>query len=294
MDTQKRYPQVFSCEFFPPHDQEERDKLVRVREQLIQGLDPAFFSVTYGAGGSTRNRTIDAVLDIQLNSPVPAAPHLTCVGSTRGNIRALLEHYQRHGIRRIVALRGDLPSGTLDPGELRYANELVAFIRETTGQHFEIEVAAYPEVHPQAQSPRRDLENFRRKVEAGADSAITQYFYNIDAYLRFIDDCQQLGIDIPIVPGIMPITNYKQLARFSDMCGAEIPRWIRCRLEAYGNNRDALRAFGLEVVGELCRRLLEQGAPGLHFYTMNQSAPTLALWQALGLKAARTPQAVSS
>ena len=294
MDTQKRYPQVFSCEFFPPHDQEERDKLVRVREQLIQGLDPAFFSVTYGAGGSTRNRTIDAVLDIQLNSPVPAAPHLTCVGSTRGNIRALLEHYQRHGIRRIVALRGDLPSGTLDPGELRYANELVAFIRETTGQHFEIEVAAYPEVHPQAQSPRRDLENFRRKVEAGADSAITQYFYNIDAYLRFIDDCQRLGIDIPIVPGIMPITNYKQLARFSDMCGAEIPRWIRCRLEAYGNNRDALRAFGLEVVGELCRRLLEQGAPGLHFYTMNQSAPTLALWQALGLKAARTPQAVSS
>lgn len=280
---QNRHSPVFSAEFFPPHDQEGRDKLARVRERLIQGIRPAFISVTYGAGGSTRNRTIDAVLDIQLNSPVPAAPHLTCVGSTRESIRALLEHYRDHGIGRIVALRGDLPSGTLDPGELRYANELVAFIRETTGRHFHIEVAAYPEFHPQAASPRRDLENFRRKVAAGADSAITQYFYNLDAYLRFVDDCQRLGVDIPIVPGIMPITNYKQLARFSDMCGAEIPRWIRSRLEAYGEDRAAIRAFGLEVVANLCRRLLEQGAPGLHFYTMNQSAPVLALWQALGL-----------
>lgn len=283
MDPQKQPLQVFSCEFFPPHDDEGAEKLRHTRTRLLQ-LYPAFFSVTYGAGGSTRNRTMETVLDIQLNGSVEAAPHLTCIGSTKESIRAILQHYRSHSIHRIVALRGDLPSGMRTPGEFRYANELVEFIRTETGDHYQIEVAAYPEFHPQAPSAEQDLANFKRKAEAGADSAITQYFYNIDAYLNFVDKCQELGIDIPIVPGIMPITNYTQLARFSDACGAEIPRWIRKRLEGFGDDRASLRAFGLDVVTELCQRLLKQGAPGLHFYTMNRAQPTLTIWDRLGLR----------
>jgi methylenetetrahydrofolate reductase (NADPH) len=284
MQSQLQHLTVFSCEFFPPNTDEGAEKLRNVRTALAC-LPPAFFSVTYGAGGSTRDRTLEAVLDIQLHSGIEAAPHLTCVASTREGVRAILDHYMTKGIHRLVALRGDMPSGAgmRAPGEFRYANELVEFIRAETGNHFHIEVAAYPEFHPQAPSAERDLDNFQRKVEAGADSAITQYFYNIDAYFGFIDSCEQRGIELPIVPGIMPITNYTQLARFSDMCGAEIPRWIRKRLEGFGDDRDSLRAFGLDVVTELCLRLLEQGAPGLHFYTMNQTNPTLAIWERLGL-----------
>ncbi len=282
METQRRFPQVFSFEFFPPKTAEGEARL-RAAWQALAPLRPAFFSVTYGAGGSTRERTLETVLAIQRDSGVPVAPHLSCIGSTRAAIAELLERYRAAGIRRLVALRGDLPSGMVEPGELRYANELVAFIRETTGAHFHIEVAAYPEFHPQAPSAQADLEHFRRKVEAGADSAITQYFYNADAYFRFVTDCERMGLAIPIVPGIMPITNHAQLARFSDACGAEIPRWIRKRLEAYGDDLESLRAFGADVVADLCRRLLEAGAPGLHFYTLNRAGPVLAIWERLGL-----------
>jgi methylenetetrahydrofolate reductase (NADPH) len=282
MESQKRHPQIFSCEFFPPTTDEAVEKLHVTRRQLAS-LHPAYFSVTYGAGGSTRNRTLEAVLDIQLNCEVDAAPHLTCIASTRENIRAILNHYRSHRIRRIVALRGDIPAGMRNPGQFRHANELVEFIRAETGDYFHIEVAAYPEFHPQAPTPAGDLANFKRKVETGANSAITQYFYNPDAYFYFIDSCQKMGMDLPIVPGIMPITNYSQLVRFSDACGAEIPRWIRKRLEGFDDDRESIRAFGLDVVTELCARLLEQGAPGLHFYTMNQAEPTLAIWERLGL-----------
>jgi len=282
MNSQTRFPKIFSCEFFPPHDAEGMDKLRRTRAELLC-LRPEFFSVTYGAGGSTRERTLATVMEIQEEAQVPAAPHLTCIGSSRDSIRAILHRYQEQGIRHIVALRGDLPSGMRVAGEFRHANELVAFIRAETGDYFHIEIAAYPEFHPQAVSAGDDLERFRLKVEAGADGAITQYFYNFDAYCRFIDSCERLAIAIPIVPGIMPITNFTQLARFSDACGAEIPRWIRSRLESFGEDMASLREFGLDVVTDLCRRLLEQGAPGLHFYTMNRAAPTLAIWQRLGL-----------
>jgi methylenetetrahydrofolate reductase (NADPH) len=282
MNSQQQHPQIFSCEFYPPQDEAGFAQLRQTRTELAK-LHPAFFSVTYGAGGSTRDRTIGAVLEIQQEGLVEAAPHLTCIGSTRENIQVILEHYQAKGIRHIVALRGDLPSGMRIPGEFRYANELVEFIRAKTGDHFHIEVAAYPEFHPQASSVEQDLNNFRRKVEAGADSAITQYFYNSDAYFSFIDSCEKLDLDLPIVPGIMPITNYKQLVRFSDSCGAEIPRWIRKRLESFGDDLASIRAFGLDVVTDLCQCLLEQGAPGLHFYTMNRSGPTLAIWDRLGL-----------
>jgi methylenetetrahydrofolate reductase (NADPH) len=282
MDSQKHYPKIFSCEFFPPNTDEGMRKLFAAREELMR-MRPAFFSVTYGAGGSTRERTFEAIQAIQAHSGVDAAPHLTCVASTRSGIREILDHYRAQGIHRIVALRGDLPSGMREFGEFRYANELVAFIRAETGDYFHIEVAAYPEFHPQAPSPERDLFNFQRKVEAGANSAITQYFYNPDSYFRFVDDCQRLRLDLPIVPGIMPITNHTQLARFSDACGAEIPRWIRKQLEGFGEDRDALRAFGLDVVTDLCQRLLAGGAPGLHFYTMNQAGTTLAIGERLGL-----------
>lgn len=276
------WPQIFSCEFFPPNTDEGMRKLFTAREELMR-MRPAFFSVTYGAGGSTRERTFEAIQTIQAYSGVDAAPHLTCVASTRTGIREILDHYRTQGIHRIVALRGDLPSGMREFGEFRYANELVEFIRAETGDYFHIEVAAYPEFHPQAASPERDLLNFQRKVAAGANSAITQYFYNPDSYFRFLDDCQRLGLDLPIVPGIMPITNYLQLARFSDACGAEIPRWIRKRLESFGEDRDAIRAFGLDVITDLCQRLLSGGAPGLHFYTMNQAGTTLAIGERLGL-----------
>ena len=282
MESQKKHPKVYSFEFFPPKTEKGVANLRNTRDELA-GLDPRFFSVTFGAGGSTRERTFDTVCEIQHESDIEAAPHLSCIGSTKDSIRDILNLYRKEHIHHIVALRGDLPSGMGLPGEFRYANELVEFIRAESGDHFHIEVAAYPEFHPQARDADTDLANFKRKVDAGADSAITQYFYNPYAYFHFVERCEKLGIDLPIVPGIMPITNYTQLARFSDMCGAEIPRWIRKRLEAYGDNRDSIRAFGEEVVTEMCQALLDAGAPGLHFYTMNQAGPSKAIWKNLGL-----------
>ena len=270
----------FSLEFFPPKTDEGREKLRAVRAELVSAIAPAYISVTFGAGGSTQEGTFDTVKEIE-DSGTAAAPHLSCVGSTKDSIRELLKRYQDAGISRIVALRGDMPSGMRDAGELHYANELVAFIRQETGDHFHIEVAAYPEFHPQATSAQADLNHFADKVKAGANGALTQYFYNADAYFRFLEDAQALDINVPIIPGIMPITNYKNLARFSDACGAEIPRWIRQRLEGFGDDLESVRAFGLDVVSELCQTLLDGGAPGLHFYTMNQSGPTLALWNNL-------------
>ncbi len=270
-----------SIEFFPPQSAEGADKLRLVRQRLAV-LKPEFFSVTFGAGGSTQERTFETVFDIQREGH-PAAPHLSCIGSTRPYIREILERYRAAGIRRIVALRGDLPSGVGTPGELRYANELVEFIRAETGEHFHIEVAAYPEYHPQAKSPRDDLLAFKRKVDAGADSAITQYFYNIDAYLHFRDECAALGVDVPIVPGIMPIVSFSKLARFSDACGAELPRWMRRKFEAFGDDSDSIKAFGLDVVSQLCEKLIAAGAPGLHFYSMNQASATLAICERLGI-----------
>jgi methylenetetrahydrofolate reductase (NADPH) len=265
----------FSFEFYPPKTAEGEASLQRVHEQLA-ALEPDFFSVTFGAGGSTRDLTFDTVVGIQ-NKGIPAAPHLSCVASTRENIRAILNNYRQHGISRIVALRGDLPSGMMSAGEFRYANELVEFIRAETGDYFEIHVAAYPEVHPQAPNAATDFNNFRRKVQAGANAAITQYFYNAEAYFYFVEQCEKAGITIPIVPGIMPITQYAQLFRFSEMCGADIPRWLRKKLEGYGDDRAAIQAFGLDFVTGLCQRLLDGGAPSLHFYTMNQAVPTLGI-----------------
>ena len=270
-----------SIEFFPPQTPEGVEKLRAVREKLAV-LKPEFFSVTFGAGGSTRERTFAVVKEIAAEG-FNAAPHLSCIGSTRQNIRDILNDYRSAGIRRIVALRGDLPSGTAEAGEFRYANELVEFIRKETGDHFRLEVAAYPEWHPQARFPRDDLANFVRKVKAGADSAITQYFYNADAYFHFVDEVRALGVDIPIVPGIMPIASFSKLARFSDACGAELPRWMRRKFEGLGDATDAIRAFGLDIVTELCERLLAGGAPGLHFYSMNQSALTLEICKRLGI-----------
>ncbi|MES2741131.1 MAG: methylenetetrahydrofolate reductase [NAD(P)H] [Pseudomonadota bacterium] len=269
----------FSIEFFPPKTAEGANKLRLTREQLSL-LGPKYFSVTFGAGGSTQQGTLDTVLDI-MAAGQQAAPHLSCVGGSRASIGAILKQYQGHGIRRLVALRGDLPSGYGGAGELRYASELVEFIRAETGDWFHIEVAAYPEVHPQARSPQDDLQAYARKVQAGADAAITQYFYNADAYFRFVDETRKLGLDVPIVAGVMPITNYTQLQRFSDMCGAEIPRWIRLKLASYGDDSASIKAFGLDVVSQLCERLLAGGAPGLHFYSMNQAQATSALWQRL-------------
>jgi methylenetetrahydrofolate reductase (NADPH) len=272
---------TFSFEFFPPQTPEGVEKLRATRRQLAQ-LKPAFFSCTFGAGGSTRDRTLETVLEIQ-GEGLPAAPHLSCIGSTGENIRAILHRYRQAGIRRIVALRGDLPSGVGDVGEFRYANELVSFIRRETGDWFHVEVAAYPEYHPQARSPQDDLANFVRKVDAGADSAITQYFYNADAYEHFVDQAQGAGVKIPIVPGIMPISNFSKIARFSDACGAEVPRWIRRMFESFGDDAASVRAFGLDVVTALCDRLLSAGAPGLHFYTLNQAGLSSTVWQRLGL-----------
>ena len=273
---------IYSFEFFPPKTAEGISRLAATSATLAD-LKPRFFSVTFGAGGSTRGHTFETVVDLQKNTGIDTAPHLSCISSTRGNIREALTAYQDKGISHMVALRGDMPSGMVEAGEFRYANELVSFIREETGDHFHIEVAAYPEYHPQANSPDRDLANFTRKVDAGANSAITQYFYNPDAYFRFVDRCASAGINIPIVPGIMPVTNYHQLARFSDACGAEIPRWMRKRLEAYGDDIASIRAFGEEVVTSLCARLLKEGAPGLHFYTMNRAEPVVAIWNNLSL-----------
>ena len=273
-------PEV-SIEFFPPQTPEGIEKLRGVRAQLAT-LKPKFFSVTYGAGGSTRERTFAIVKEIVAEGH-EAAPHLSCIGSTRASIREILDEYRGAGIRRIVALRGDPPSGTAEAGEFRYANELVEFIRAETGDHFSLEVAAYPEWHPQARFPRDDLANFVRKAKAGANSAITQYFYNADAYFHFVDEIRKLGIDIPVMPGIMPIVSFSKLARFSDVCGAELPRWMRRKFEGLGDDTDAIRAFGLDVVTSLCERLLAGGAPGLHFYSMNQSALTLEICKRLGI-----------
>ena len=277
----RRQDLTLSMEFFPPQTSEGVDKLRAVRTKLA-GLGPAFFSCTYGAGGSTRDRTMETVLEMQAEGHA-AAPHISCIGSTRDNIRALLAQYRSADIRHIVALRGDLPSGMAEAGEFRYADELVEFIRLETGDWFHIEVGAYPEVHPQARSARDDLANFKRKVDAGADSAITQYFYSAEAYFRFVEEARALGVGVPIVPGIMPIASYAKLARFSESCGAEIPRWMRKRLEGYADDAVAIRAFGVDVVAELCRRLLEGGAPGLHFYTLNQAALTSEIWKRLAL-----------
>jgi methylenetetrahydrofolate reductase (NADPH) len=266
-----------SFEFFPTQTDAGTEKLLKVRDRLAQE-NPEFISVTYGAGGSTRGRTRAIVKAVQ-ESGVAAAPHLSCVGDSKADLREILLDYKAMGIDRIVTLRGDLPSGSgLANSELRYANELVEFIRQETGDHFTLEVAAYPEMHPQATNFEDDLKNFERKVKAGADSAITQYFFNADSYFHFVDRVRAMGIEIPIIPGIMPITNYSKLARFSDACGAEIPRWVRKQLEAYGDDSESILKFGEEVVSELSRKLLEQGAPGIHFYTMNQAEASLAIW----------------
>lgn len=269
----------FSIEFFPPKTPEGFDKL-RIARAKLALLNPKYFSVTFGAGGTTQQGTLDTVLEIQAEGHA-AAPHLSCVGATRTSIRAILQDFKQQGIKRIVALRGDLPSGYGGAGELRYANELVEFIRLETGDWFHIDVAAYPEVHPQARSPQDDLQNFARKVQAGANAAITQYFYNADAYFQFVDAARKVGVDVPIVAGIMPITNYTQLMRFSDMCGAEIPRWVRLKLASFGDDTASIKAFGVDVVTGLCERLMAGGAPGLHFYSMNQAVPTTAVWERL-------------
>jgi methylenetetrahydrofolate reductase (NADPH) len=269
-----------SIEFFPPQTAEGMEKL-RTTVSRLATLKPEFFSVTYGAGGSTRDRTLATVMEIAAAGH-SAAPHLSCVGSTHDGVREMLAAFSERGIRRIVALRGDLPSGMADAGEFRYANELVEFIRAETGDRFHIEVAAYPEWHPQAKNPREDLLNFKRKVDAGASSAITQYFYNADAYEHFVDQASALGVTVPIVPGIMPIGSFSKLARFSDACGAEIPRWMRRKFEGFGDDADSIRAFGLDVVTELCQHLIARGAPGLHFYSMNQAGLTLEICRRLG------------
>jgi methylenetetrahydrofolate reductase (NADPH) len=281
MDSQRSKARKYSFEFFPPKTPEGMSKLQGTVRQLAQ-LKPDFFSCTYGAGGSTREGTLATVLQIR-EAGHAGAPHLSCVASTKAELRAVIEQYKSHGIRHIVALRGDLPSGLAAAGEFRYASELVAFIRELTGDWFHIEVAAYPEYHPQARRPQQDLMAFKAKIDAGANAAITQYFYNADAYFNFVDQAQAAGIDVPIVPGIMPINNFSQLARFSDACGAEIPRWLRLKLEGFGDDTASIKAFGLDVVTQLCDRLLRNGAPGLHVYTMNQAGPTSTIWQRLGI-----------
>ncbi len=282
MQSQRDHKKAFSFEFFPPRTPEAVGRLQTTRDRLAQ-LKPDYFSVTFGAGGSTREKTFETVLEIRETTGIPAAPHISCIGCSLQVIRETLTTYKEAGINRIVALRGDLPSGSAGYGELRYGNELVEFIRRETGDHFYLEVAAYPEFHPQAPSAKGDLENFKCKVEAGADSAITQYFYNPDAYFRFVESCERYGIDIPIVPGVMPIINHTQLVRFSEACGAEIPRWILRRLRDFGDDRVAIREFGIDVTTELCQQLLEKGAPGLHFYTMNQAEASEAIWRNLGL-----------
>ena len=281
MQSQKKFDKTFSFELFPPKTPEGMEKLKNTVNELNR-LNPAYFSVTYGAGGSTQDRTF-ATVEWLRESDINTAPHLSCIGSHREEIMEILNHYREQGINRIVALRGDMPSGMGEPGDFRYASELVEFIRQESGNHFYLEVAAYPEIHPQAVTAQADFDNFKRKVDAGANSAITQYFYNPDAYCRFIEDCEKRGIDIPVVPGIMPINNFTQLARFSDASGTEIPRWLRKRLEGFGDDLESIRSYGIDVVTNLCQQLLEAGAPGLHFYTMNQAGPSSRLWKNLGI-----------
>ena len=282
MKSQKKYRRLFSFEFFPPRTPEAVGKLQMTRDRLAK-LNPDYFSVTFGAGGSTREKTFETVVEIREATGVSAAPHISCIGFPVSEIREVLNRYKEAGITHIVALRGDLPSGSVGYGDLRYANELVEFIRRETGDHFYIEVAAYPEFHPQSSSAAKDLENLKRKIDAGANSAITQYFYNPDAYFRFVESCEKLGMDIPIVPGVMPIINCTQLVRFSEACGAEIPRWILKRLRDFGDDRVAIREFGIDVTTELCQQLLDGGAPGFHFYTMNQAEASESIWRNLGI-----------
>ncbi|MCG6975818.1 MAG: methylenetetrahydrofolate reductase [NAD(P)H] [Acidiferrobacterales bacterium] len=271
----------YSCEFFPPRTDNGRESWREALAELVK-LKPAYFSCTYGAGGTTQEGTADTLKQI-LAAGFPAAAHITCIGSTEDKIRDLLNQYREMGVNRLVALRGDLPEGMADPGVFHYADELISFIRKESGNDFHIEIAAYPEKHPEAENLQQDMANFKKKALAGADSAITQYFFNTDAYYRFVDSLQDMGVDIPIVPGIMPITNYKQIVRFSAACGAEIPRWILTRLEGYNDDLESIRAFGLDVVTAMCERLLEQGVPGLHFYTLNRAEPTSTIWRNLAL-----------
>lgn len=273
---------TYSFEFFPPRGDAGAEKLAGVRQKLA-AVNPAFFSVTFGAGGTTQTGTLETCVATKADTGCEVAAHISCIGSTKAKIAGLLEQYQAEGINRLVALRGDLLPGMTDPGEFRYANELVEFIRDTTGDAFHIEVAAYPEFHPEADTPEDDLTNLVRKIKAGADAVMTQYFYSPQAYFDLVDRLRAQGIKQPVVPGIMPITNRDQLLRFSDRCGAEIPRWIRRRLEGYGDDMDSIRAFGHDVVVKLCDDLLAAGTPGLHFYTLNRAAPVLALWQDLKL-----------
>ncbi len=284
MESQRKHGRVFSFEFFPPRTDQGVINLRETRKRL-ERLNPAFFSVTFGAGGSTRDRTFETVAEIQRESTAAAAPHLSCIDSTRDGIREILEGYREQGVRYIVALRGDRPSGSVSIGEFRYANELVAFIRETTGDHFRIEVGCYPEFHPEAPDARGDLDNFVRKVRAGADSAITQFFYSADCYYRFVEDCEKRGVDIPIVPGVMPLANYEQQARFAAACKAEIPRWLAKRMEAYADDPQSRLEYGIDVVTDMCRDLLDAGAPGLHFYTLNKAPISERIWHNLGLSA---------
>ena len=277
-----------SFEFFPPKTAEGIANLRETRTQLAT-FNPEFFSVTFGAGGSTTDRTKETVFEIQTEGH-HAAPHISCISSSKDEIRELLAAYQAKGIKRLVTLRGDVPSGEVSAGDFKYANELVSFIRQETGDWFHLEVAAYPEFHPEALSAAKDMANFKRKVEAGANSAITQYFYNADAYFRFVDSCVTDGINVPIVPGIMPIYNYTQLARFSGVCGAEIPRWLRLRLEAYADDMPSLRALGIDVVSELCEVLLTWGVPSLHFYTLNQAGIISTIVNNIGLENSATKE----
>jgi len=278
MKTQQKLQKKFSCEFFPPKTDKGMENLFNTAKVLKTEINPEFFSVTFGAGGSTRDTTFDAVTKIKQNTGCDVAPHLSCIGSSKQQLKEILDEYKQQGITRIVTLRGDMPSGTVSQSDFKYANELISFIRDNYNDQFHLEVAAYPEVHPQAENASKDLKNFVNKVNAGADSAITQYFYNVDSYHYFIDSCEKAGLDIPIVPGIMPITNYSNLARFSDMCGAEIPQWLRRKLEAFADDTDSIKDFGAEFVSEMSQKLLDMGAPGLHFYSMNQSEATLRIW----------------
>lgn len=283
MQSQQKYQQKLSLEFFPPRTEKGLDNLKHAA-QALGAMQPEYMSVTYGAGGTTQEKTLETVRYIQTQTQFEAAPHLTCVGATQQSVLSLLDQYQTMGIKRIVALRGDLPSGMMDPGEFKYASDLVEFIKHQKGDTFHLEVAAYPETHPQARNCDIGIKWFKHKVESGADSAITQYFYNFDSYRYFIDNCEKNGIDLPIIPGIMPITNYENLMRFSQGCGAEVPRWLRCRLESFEEDQAGLIEFGKEVVTELSQKLLDAGAPGIHFYSMNKTQPTLEIAKALTLK----------
>ena len=267
---------ILSCEFFPPRTEQGAENLRRTRQELAS-IQPTYYSVTYGAGGSTRGGTISTIKDIHQNDNINAVPHLTCIGSSKDELQQLLEEYQAMGINRLVTLRGDLPGGGQTQGTFAHTNELVAFIRQTTGDFFTLEVAAYPEVHPESATANSDMENFKRKVDAGADGAITQYFFNIDGYINFLERAEKASINIPIVPGIMPITNFANLKRFSAMCGAEIPRWIEKQMEGFGDDLNSVQALGNDIVTNLCEQLIAIGVPGIHFYSMNQSASVLEI-----------------